>query len=109
MLFLLVCFGSRFRIHPVTRPLYGLHFSLWLLLVLVSLPYSLYNPQADLFFSSTHGYSSLKKHLYTQQQIVNFGLSATRVEIPDWRIDWIGHRGEGTSHAGQLRTVCTLS
>jgi hypothetical protein len=27
----------------------------------------------------------------------------------DQRIHWIGHRGEGPSHAGQLRTVCILS
>jgi hypothetical protein len=25
------------------------------------------------------------------------------------RIHWIGHGGEGPSHAGQLRTVCILS
>jgi hypothetical protein len=27
----------------------------------------------------------------------------------DQRIHWIGHRGEGPSHTGQLRTVCILS
>ncbi len=31
------------------------------------------------------------------------------VGTTDQRIHWIGHRGEGPSHAGQLRTVCILS
>ncbi len=53
----------------------------------------------------------LRKHLAKHVRLKTYVILYMCCTCTDHGLEnyWIGHRGEGPSHAGQLRTVCILS